>query len=301
MTEPRHRCSGCGACCEGAVVHLLPGESDAVIAQAAALGVEDPVVDGRLRQRDGRCAFLLPDQRCAIHARFGADAKPVVCRKFPFVRIDADGELREGVDPASHAWATTRDDGPPLVPPAGTPTRPAPLPPDQRRAEAALLAALRAPDATAGGVLALLAGRSPADGAPADVFARWHARLAHAPLGPLLDRPEVGPLHRASLAPVLAALREAPAPPWPVLDAEDDREIRALTHEVLRLRLVSRSPAVAVTALVLLLGAGSLAAVAPDRRARRAGLATWCRTIRATPFLGAIFPDPRALQQVVAG
>jgi hypothetical protein len=282
-------------------VHLLAGEAERVLAHAERLGVAEPVVDGRLRQIDGRCAFLLTDQRCAIHAAFGADAKPLVCRQFPFVRVDADGELRDGIDPASHAWATTRRDGPPLVPPAGAAPRPAPLPPDQRHAEAALLAALAAPDASLGSAVRLLCGRAPGDGVPVDVAARWHARLTAAPLGPLLDRPEVGPLHRRSLAPLLDALRASPHPPPPRLTPTDERAALDLVHETIALRLVSRCPLVALTGLTLLLGATSIAGVAPDPRAFHVGLSTWCRTIRATPFLAALFPSPDALRWIVAG
>src|SRR4029079_10921832 len=41
-----------------------------------------------LRQRpDGGCFFLTAENRCRIQERFGAEAKPFVCRLFPFVLI----------------------------------------------------------------------------------------------------------------------------------------------------------------------------------------------------------------------
>ncbi|MCX7011609.1 MAG: hypothetical protein NTW86_03415, partial [Candidatus Sumerlaeota bacterium] len=33
----------------------------------------------------GRCCFLTPEGLCAIHAQFGAEAKPIPCREFPFL------------------------------------------------------------------------------------------------------------------------------------------------------------------------------------------------------------------------
>jgi lysine-N-methylase len=43
---------------------------------------------GRFRlgyQSDGACVFLDPSGRCRIHAKFGADAKPLACRLYPLV------------------------------------------------------------------------------------------------------------------------------------------------------------------------------------------------------------------------
>ena len=43
---------------------------------------------------DGHCAFLLPDNRCAIHAAWGAEAKPGFCREFPYRRLrDPNGDV----------------------------------------------------------------------------------------------------------------------------------------------------------------------------------------------------------------
>lgn len=57
----------------------------------------DPIVrdggEARLRQVDGACVFLETDGRCAVHAQLGHDAKPVPCRRFPFV-VMAHGEQR---------------------------------------------------------------------------------------------------------------------------------------------------------------------------------------------------------------
>src|SRR5262245_49374917 len=36
------------------------------------------------RRPDGACVFLTADTRCGIHRRLGAEAKPQVCREFPY-------------------------------------------------------------------------------------------------------------------------------------------------------------------------------------------------------------------------
>jgi lysine-N-methylase len=51
----------------------------------------------RLAHRDGGCIFLGADQRCLIHQRFGAEAKPLACRLFPFVLVPAGDHWRVGL------------------------------------------------------------------------------------------------------------------------------------------------------------------------------------------------------------
>jgi lysine-N-methylase len=46
---------------------------------------------------DGGCVFLTTANRCRIQERFGADAKPFVCRLFPFVLIPAGNHWRVGM------------------------------------------------------------------------------------------------------------------------------------------------------------------------------------------------------------
>jgi lysine-N-methylase len=51
-----------------------------------------------LRHRpDGGCVFLGDDNRCRIHERFGAQAKPLACRLFPFVLVPAGDHWRVGL------------------------------------------------------------------------------------------------------------------------------------------------------------------------------------------------------------
>jgi len=46
---------------------------------------------------DGSCVFLGPTGRCRIHERFGAAAKPLPCRLFPFVLVPVGDHYRVGV------------------------------------------------------------------------------------------------------------------------------------------------------------------------------------------------------------
>ena len=46
---------------------------------------------------DGGCVFLTTANRCRIQERFGADAKPFVCRLFPFILIPAGNHWRVGM------------------------------------------------------------------------------------------------------------------------------------------------------------------------------------------------------------
>jgi Fe-S-cluster containining protein len=88
----RFACQGSGACCQGYAFGPL---SDADVAGLDALDLATafprlapPYVEthaaGRYLRRDGdRCVFLGADQRCGLHAAFGADAKPGFCRLYP--------------------------------------------------------------------------------------------------------------------------------------------------------------------------------------------------------------------------
>jgi len=46
---------------------------------------------------DGSCVFLSREGRCRIHERFGAAAKPLPCRLFPFILVPAGDHYRVGV------------------------------------------------------------------------------------------------------------------------------------------------------------------------------------------------------------
>jgi len=107
MSVPGHTCQRCGASCTGShVVPVDPAERERVRAHAEGLGVPSPFDGQALRQNMGRCCLWSPTEGCRLHGRYGAEAKPRVCRQFPFVRA---GD-RVAIDPACpHATAS----GPP--------------------------------------------------------------------------------------------------------------------------------------------------------------------------------------------
>lgn len=89
-----HRCARCGGSCQGMRVRITPGERAQLLKDAATLGVEHPLSGPWLRQNWGVCVFY--DAGCRLHAAFGADRKPAVCRRYPVI----DGT----VDPSCFHW-----------------------------------------------------------------------------------------------------------------------------------------------------------------------------------------------------
>lgn len=106
-TDARWSCRACGFCCH--LFKLGPVEPEIIeglrqrgIEQRWAPAAAQPWMreevgpDGRsaafLTHVDGHCVFLRPDNLCAIHGLFGAEAKPGFCREYPFhVTSDAEG------------------------------------------------------------------------------------------------------------------------------------------------------------------------------------------------------------------
>lgn len=63
----------------------------------------------KLKHRaDGSCVFLTAENRCRIQERFGADAKPFVCRMFPFVLTPAGDHWRVGLNFSCPSSAANR-------------------------------------------------------------------------------------------------------------------------------------------------------------------------------------------------
>jgi lysine-N-methylase len=118
-------CHGCTACCRDYNVYV----SDEERARISAQGWEkEPDIGDlplfvrsglwwqsryRLNQRQGHCLFLDADGRCRIHARHGADAKPLACRVFPFVLVPAGEHWRVGLRYSCPSVAANK--GRPLV------------------------------------------------------------------------------------------------------------------------------------------------------------------------------------------
>lgn len=88
-------CHGCGRCCHQTIVALSAADRAKLLEQrwnehAEYRGLRimrRGLLGGGYtlaKRADGACIFLLPDGRCRIHAELGFEAKPLVCRMFPF-------------------------------------------------------------------------------------------------------------------------------------------------------------------------------------------------------------------------
>jgi Fe-S-cluster containining protein len=65
------------------------------------------------RRADGACVFLDPGERCGIHTRLGAAAKPQVCREFPYSFVETPDGVAVGLSFA--CTAVRAHQGRPLV------------------------------------------------------------------------------------------------------------------------------------------------------------------------------------------
>lgn len=81
------RCFGDGLCCTDihALGVLTRSEVKALRQRDKLSVIYSDDVDGFcLKPVDSRCVFLDPQDRCGIHAQYGAEAKPAGCRRFPY-------------------------------------------------------------------------------------------------------------------------------------------------------------------------------------------------------------------------
>lgn len=97
--EEHWDCQSCGICCRGSIILLNAADLQKIQEQRWAddpefATVKHTIRDSRagsgfrLAQRaDGSCVFLTSAGRCRIHEKFGAEAKPLVCRVFPLQLI----------------------------------------------------------------------------------------------------------------------------------------------------------------------------------------------------------------------
>ena len=103
MPEARFSCVACGTSCRSLQLGpLLPADVDRLLAldwperdpkqyfvdqSDEPLDAKPALAEGRdvfLRRSSAGCHFLRADNLCDVHARFGADAKPLMCRIFPY-------------------------------------------------------------------------------------------------------------------------------------------------------------------------------------------------------------------------
>jgi Fe-S-cluster containining protein len=95
LSEARFGCIGSGDCCQS--YHFGPLTEQDLLRLAKLPIAETFGVDKYTHERDfagqklrflvadnNRCVFLLDDCRCGIHAHFGVEAKPNLCRFYPY-------------------------------------------------------------------------------------------------------------------------------------------------------------------------------------------------------------------------
>lgn len=117
-------CRGCSDCCRTYHVRVTESEKETIRKQnwhddPAMKGIQPVVSDKRVggdrlnHDAEGVCVFLGPDHRCRIHAKFGAAAKPLACRLYPFMLIPAGDHYRVGLRYACPA--SVADTGRPMA------------------------------------------------------------------------------------------------------------------------------------------------------------------------------------------
>jgi len=300
----RFQCLACGSCCHGVRVILEDDEPERMAALGAEMGVSDPVVDGMLRQEQGRCAFLDEDGRCGIHARYGLKAKPLVCQQFPFVLLQTESGMRAGVDPSSFNTLATWHTAPPFEDAVGKPRR-SELDPGNLRAEQAIVTWCSAEGATVAQVLGRLCGTSDAaPDLPPGFAGRLLTRLQAMHLPLLLQARDAGPAQVAALQPLVDLLEHADPedpPPWPPLAPNEDAFAVEVCRRMIFLRLATRIPLVQGAALLVLSGAVALGWACPEPERYGPALASWIRLLRGGTFWQSITPSPAEMQWLARG
>lgn len=306
----RHACHRCGTCCTGWRVRLADiEERERVTRQAAVLGIEEPLVEGALRRVDGRCVFLGADNMCRIHARFGHEKKPLVCRFFPRRALVAGDAVRIGADPGcTSTWKTWRDG--PLMDMAPMPRpRSEAFPAELVASEEGLIGLAGAPGMTVALFMGVVVGdRSTLPELPPGLARRLASRLSF--VTPHLRDPENGDIARGWLEPMAEVLDrfgadedgEVALPSWAGRLSEEQE---GFALEVLRRTLFLRLgdeviPPIGQTLLWL---GGVLAAAWADPRPERFGpaLSAWSRVSRLTDFWAPALPDTDMARWVLSG
>jgi Fe-S-cluster containining protein len=129
--DARWACRSCAACCHGfdygpveeATIERLRQLDVAAhwapAAEVDAWATQRRSQDGRmgwfLTHVDGHCVFLQPDNLCAIHAKFGPEAKPGFCREFPYYLVEDPKGWTAVVRPDCEGWVESFVDGPSIA------------------------------------------------------------------------------------------------------------------------------------------------------------------------------------------
>jgi hypothetical protein len=120
LGEARFQCAGSGDCCQSySFGPLNDGDMARIEPLAKALGQSDwwykRGEHRYLRTTHSRCCFLQEDCRCGLHARFGAAAKPDLCRFYPYAQLATLWGIQYYDKGHCSQFATTARSGPPLA------------------------------------------------------------------------------------------------------------------------------------------------------------------------------------------
>lgn len=122
LSDGRWSCKSCGACCRGfsfgpVEEHIIEGLKEKNIASHWKPAQEEWYVthpqsgEFYFTHVNGHCIFLQEDQMCAIHARWGGEAKPWFCREYPFSVVEHEQGLSITVRDDCGGFHKSMDDG----------------------------------------------------------------------------------------------------------------------------------------------------------------------------------------------
>ena len=305
LMQPRHDCSSCGTCCHNVVVRFVDAEErDRITAIARELGLADGV-DGEKIVKDGAvCPFLEDGWKCRIHARFGMEAKPLICRSFPLVVTETESGPRIGIDPASRAFRTTRHTGSPLQH-IGLPPNEQAVPAPQAHFEQFAVGIATTEGATLGDLAGVLCGqrghRGPAF--PDGLEARIARRLVEMDFVAHLANEDISLHMQAALGPLARWVAEAdPDTATVALGPDEDAYARDAIAAMLYLRLAGKSyPSPAAAGFVALMGAMACAFPGPTPEGYGVALSAWLRMMRAPAFWMPLTPTAEDLVHLATG
>ena len=298
----RHACTTCGGSCSGVRVRVLEEQRVAQIEQfAATMGIDQPFVNGVLRQtEEGRCVFLDETHLCRIHAQYGADAKPLICRQYPIVGVRTETGERRGIDPGCYSAFQTQNAAPVSLGEAFAWAH-SEFPEPLARMEQALLSVVMSPDQTIDGALARLAGEAQHH-LPKGLLERLWQRLNDPKFTAAATHQSAGPAVRTGLAPIVSAVHEGHQ--WHVSDPVSHRVntwMLEATRRVIWLRLCPNMPSPMIACLMSLLGAVTVSRLVRQEDAQVAAFTAWSRAMRSSMFWGHFFPDVAAVHWLLRG
>ena len=297
-----HKCAACGGSCQGAIVSLLgDAEIQRITVHGQALGIAEPVVDGRIRQEAGQCVFLSGESLCQIHAHYGPDQKPQLCRQFPIVAIRAEDGVRIGVDPACyHSWSGW-ETGPEVQAESGVVGR-VQRSDSEVALEKHLVHFCESGAASIASVGHWLCGSRPGatESFPEGLAGRiWDHLLVLDLRAVMADSTYPVAIHE-SIEPLLLGLGEfqtIEVVGW--LQSPESEWALETLRRFLYLRLYSGIPSVAAATLMALVGIVGCMGAGLQGPTFGKALASWVRLLRYPDFCKRLFPDAQSMKVLV--